>query len=208
MSTATHALGTLFDGAPDLLDGFTSAPTAARIIPMPAPRKTLGEHLAGVDLILEALDQLDAEDVTEARTLELSEDLISALAGTREKVDNVNRVLAMFEGLEASAEAEIARLAARVARFARQRERLTDYVLATMTASGLKQLDGDTVTLKLRTNPVKVAIEDPDAIPDKFLRWKAPPPPEPNKDLIKSELKAGREVAGARLVQTTRLERK
>jgi len=193
MSTASLALGTLFDGAPDLLDGFEAAPaTTALVLEMPAPKKTLRDHLEGVDLILETLDQLDAEDLTEARKVELSEDLISALAGTRAKVDNVHRALAMFEGLEAAAETEIARLAARVARFARQRERLTDYVMATMSASKLTQLDGETVTFKLRTNPVKVAIDDPDLIPQNLLRFKAPPPPEPNKDAIKSELKCGR----------------
>jgi hypothetical protein len=181
--------------------------TAHQVIPMPL-KKTLAEHLAGVDLIIEALEQLDEQDLTEDRKLALSTELIDALAGTREKVDNVHRVFCTFEGLVAAAETEVARLAKRIATYERQRERLNEYVLATMEASGLPKLEGNTVTLTARKNPVKVVIDDESLIPTTLKRYKAPPPPEPNKDMIKSELKTGREVAGAHLAQTTRLERK
>lgn len=181
--------------------------TPAPVIEMPL-KKTLAEHLAGVDLIIEALEQLDDAELTEDRKLALSAELIDALAGTRDKVDNVHRAFSTFEGLIAAAETEVARLAKRIATYERQRERLTDYVLATMEASKLPKLEGNTVTLTARKNPVKVVIDDETLIPSNLKRFKAPPPPEPNKDLIKSELKAGREVPGARLAQTTRLERK
>jgi hypothetical protein len=216
MSAAFSPLGPLFDGAPDLYADYSPeydqrAPISAPVIemPAPAPKQTLRDHLSGVELILAALDELDAADqLTEEQKFALSEDLISALAGTRQKVDNVSRVLAMFEGLEASAAAEIERLKTRAARFARQRERLTDYVLATMQASNLRELAGDTVTLKLRQNPPRVAIDDEQAIPARLKRFKPAPPPEPNKTMIAAELKAGREVPGARLIESARLDRK
>jgi hypothetical protein len=179
------------------------APPALAVV----PKRSLRDYLAGVDLILEALDQLDPADLTEDRRAELSADLISALAGTREKVDNTNRVLAMFEGLEAAAAAEIARLTSRAKRYARQHQRLTDYVLATMEASAIQQLDGETSTLKARKNPPSVVIDDPAAIPSQYFRYAPAPPPTPDKAAIKSALKARLTVEGARLIQTSRLVR-
>jgi hypothetical protein len=162
--------------------------------------------LEGVDLILEAIEQLDAENLTEERKLELSTDLISALAGTREKVDNVNTVISMWEGLEASAAVEIERLKKRAAGFARRRQRLTDYVLATMEASHLPKLDGETSTLALRRNPPSVCIDDMAQIPGEYLRYPVPALTV-DKPAIARDLKAHHDVPGARLVQSVRLVR-
>jgi hypothetical protein len=203
------ATPTLFDQAPDLWDDYEAeaAPPAA---PAPAltlvPKRSLRDHIEGVDLILEALDQLDGENLSEERTLELSTDLISALAGTREKVDNVSRCIAMFDGLEASAAAENERLKKRAATFARQRQRLIDYTLATMEASKLPKLEGNTSTLALRKNPPSVRIDDETAIPRTYFRFPVPPPVV-DKAAIARDLKALREVPGARLVTSNRLVR-
>jgi hypothetical protein len=178
------------------------APSALAIV----PKGSLRSHIEGVDLILEALEQLDGENLTDQRKLELSEDLISALAGTRQKVDNVNSVLSMFEGLEASASKEIERLKARAARYANQRQRLTDYVLATMEASHLLKLDGETSTLALRRNPPSVCIDDMSQIPGEYLRYPVPALTV-DKTAIARDLKAQHDVPGARLVQSVRLVR-
>jgi hypothetical protein len=208
------ATPTLFDAAPDLWADYEtegapecapsngSTATTLRIV----PKRSLRDHLEGVDLILEAIEQLDVENITEERKLELSTDLISALAGTRSKVDNVSQVIGMFEGLEASAAAEIERLKKRAATFARQRQRLIDYVLATMEASKLPKLEGNTSTLALRKNPPAVRIEDETAIPRAYFRFPVPPPVV-DKAAIARDLKALREVPGARLVTSNRLVR-
>jgi hypothetical protein len=208
------ATPTLFDNAPDLWDAYEtegapecapssgSTATTLRIV----PKRSLRDHLEGVDLIIEAIEQLDAENITEERKLELSTDLISALAGTRQKVDNVNSVIGMYEGLEASAAAEIERLKKRTATFARQRTRLQDYVIATMEASKLPKLEGNTSTLALRKNPPSVRIEDETAVPRAYFRFPLPPPVV-DKASIASDLKRGVEIAGVRLVQTQRLVR-
>jgi hypothetical protein len=190
---------------PDRFDRYEApepAPPALTIV----PKGSLRSRIEGVDLILEALDQLDGENLTDQRKLELSEDLISALAGTKQKVDNVNSVLSMFEGLEASAAKEIERLKARAARYANQRQRLTDYVLATMEASHLPKLDGETSTLALRRNPPSVCIEDMSQIPGEYLRYPVPALTV-DKTAIARDLKAHHDVPGARLVQTVRLVR-
>jgi hypothetical protein len=203
------ATPTLFDAGPDLWDDYeTEAATPAASVPTLTlvPKRSLRDHLEGVDLIIEAIEQLDAENLSEERKLELSTDLISALAGTRQKVDNVNSVLSMFEGLEASAAAEIERLKKRAATFARQRTRLTDYVLATMEASHLPKLEGNTSTLALRKNPPSVRVDDEAAIPRTYFKFPVPPPVV-DKAAIARDLKALREVPGARLVTSNRLVR-
>jgi hypothetical protein len=206
MSTMSRLTG----WGPDLVDRYEApepAPPALAIV----PKGSLRSRIEGVDLILEALDQLDGENLTDQRKLELSEDLISALAGTRQKVDNVNSVLSMFgggkkKGLEASAAKEIERLKARAARYANQRQRLTDYVLATMEASHLPKLDGETSTLALRRNPPSVCIDDMSQIPGEYLRYPVPALTV-DKTAIARDLKAHHDVPGARLVQSVRLVR-
>lgn len=170
-------------------------------------KQTLREHITSVDAIAFAIEELDDEALTDAMRDEISAELIGAIAGTKAKVDNTARVLAMLEHLQTAAAAERDRLAARAARFERQHERLEKYVLATLEASGLDKLDGDTSTLSRRLNPPRVEL-DPEAKFDaEFLRYKPAPPAEPDKDLIKRALKSHREVAGARLTQSARLVR-
>lgn len=170
-------------------------------------KRTLAEHLSGVEAILDTLEGLDDDSLDEAARLELSEMLIAELAGTRKKVDNVSAALATFESLEAAAAREIERLDARRTRYARMRTRLTDYVLATMEASALPKLEGDFVTLTRRLNPPSVRIDDADAVPGAFLRTPPVPAPVPDKTAIARALKAGDAVEGCRLVQSARLVR-
>lgn len=170
-------------------------------------RRTLADHVSGVETIIDTIEGLDDEALTDQDRLELSEMLIAELAGTRKKVDNVSAALSTWESLEAAASREIERLDARRQRFARSRERLTDYVLATMEASRIPKLEGDFVTLTRRMNPPSVRIDDAEAVPGAFLRVPPVPAPQPDKSAIARALKAGADVEGCRLVQTARLVR-
>lgn len=167
------------------------------------PKRSLRERIGGVDLILETIEALDDEALTDDVRDELSRQLITELAGTRAKVDATSAVLAMLEGLEAAANREIERLTIRAKRFARQQERLTDYVLATLDASQLTRIEGDTSTLARRPNPAKVEITEIAAIPREYLRHKPAPPPEPDKTAIARDLKKERPVPGACLAPKT-----
>lgn len=168
------------------------------------PKRSLRERIGGVDLILETIEALDAEDgMTPELQAELSAQLINEIAGTRAKVDATSSVLAMMDGLEAAAKKEVERLTIRANRFARQRERLTDYILATLQASDLARIEGDTSTLARRPNPAKVEITEIAAIPREYLRHKPAPPPEPDKTAIARDLKKERPVPGACLAPKT-----
>jgi chromosome segregation ATPase len=170
-------------------------------------RRTLAEHLSGVDAIIDTIEGLDDESLDEAARNELSAMLIAELAGTRRKVDNVSAALATWESLEASASREIERLTNRRNRFARLRERLEDYTLALMEASKLPKLEGDISTFARRMNPPSVRIDDAAAVPGAFLRTPPVPAPVPDKTAIAKALKAGDAVDGCSLQQTARLVR-
>jgi hypothetical protein len=190
----------LLDGAPDLLED--AAPRLAVV-----PKRSLRDHVEGVDFICDTIESLDDETLTDEARDELSRMLIEALAGTRAKVDNVSAAMATWESLEAGAKREIERLDARRARFARMRENLELHVMAIMEASQLAKLEGNVATLARRKNPPSVAIADPAAVPAGYLRTPPAPKPAPDKTLIKSVLQGGGEVPGCTLAQTWRLQR-
>jgi hypothetical protein len=173
----------------------------------PAPRRTLASHLEGVDYILDTIESMDDESLDDEARDELSKMLVVELAGTRAKVDNVSAALATWEGLEASATAEIARLEARRTRFTRMRERLELHVLAVLEASSLAKIEGNIATLTRRVNPPSVRIDEPAAIPFDYMRTPPRPAPVADKALIKSAILAGETVAGCSLVRSARLVR-
>lgn len=152
--------------------------------------------------LVQALD--DSNELTPGRFDHLSRELIEKLAGTREKVDNTTKVLAAFEHAAEAAALEAARLTARKQYFERQKQRLEAYVIATLEASDLIELDGETSTLKLRLNPPSVAISEGAQLAGEFLRV---PAPQPDKAAIKAALVAGEEVPGCTLERTKRLVR-
>jgi Siphovirus Gp157 len=181
------------------------------IVPKPeapqAPRVSLRRHIEGVEAIADTIEGLDDETLSAEERDELSAMLIGAIAGTKRKVDNTSNVLAMYEALEAGAKAEKERLAKRESFYARQIERLTDYVIATMTASDILKLEGETSTFALRKNPPSVVIEAGATFAYEFMVYPEAPAPRPDKDAIKRALKAKREIAGASLQSTMRLVR-
>lgn len=175
-------------------------------------RISLFELIADVDSITELVFALDdAGEMTPEIEEQLQTALVSAIAGTRAKVDRTASVIATFEAAEASASAEVARLSKRAAAFKRNRERLETFVLATLAASRLDKIDGETSTLSRRKNPAKVRIDCEQSIPFDFLRFPEQPPPPPavpDKKLIAAALKANPDaVPGAVLVQEYRLVR-
>lgn len=214
--SAPSFVGSLFDRTPDLdvdytplLQASIERATNVRFMPPAAetPKKTLREHLSDVDAIADTIEALDAEDLSDEDREQLSRMLIEAITGTKRKVDNSTQVLAMYEHLETAALAEGVRLQLRAKRFARQRERLETYLIATLEASGLKKLDGETSAIALRTCPERVVIDDESAIPPAFLRLPAPPAATPDKTAIKQAIAGGFTVAGAHVERGRKLVR-
>jgi hypothetical protein len=185
-----------------------SMPEASGIALVPK-RITLRAHIEGVDAILLTIGDLDEEDLTAEEKDELSAMLISALAGTRKKVDATSGAIARLEHQLAADKAERDRLAKRVQRDERQLERLEDYVLAVLEASNLPCIQGETSTLKRQKNPASV-VPDPTfcgPLAPEFIREPKPAPWTEDKNAIKIAIKGGRIVPGFTTASEMRLVR-
>ena len=82
---------------------------------------------------------------------------------------------------------------------------LKEYVKRAMEATNTLKIDDPVVPLKIAKNPPKLIIDEGAVLPDKYMRV-IPEHKEPDKDLIKADLKAGIGVVGTRLEQGTRLK--
>jgi len=171
-------------------------------------RMSLFELVRDVEGIADLLDALDdSGELTPEIESQLQADLIAAVAGTKEKIDRTTSVLASFEAAEAAAKTEAERLVNRAKRFARQRDYLERTVIAVLTSSNQKRIDGSTSSVAIRVNPPSVLIDDAAAIPAAYLRLPKPPEPAPDKTAIKAALQAGAIVPGCRIAQSVRLVR-
>lgn len=172
------------------------------------PRRSLFAHIAEVESLADTVDALDrANELTAEAAEQLQAALCLAVAGTKQKIDRVTSTLAAFESGASAAKLEAARLTARAARFERNHERLSLFVLAALEASKLDALDGETSGISRRKNPPKVVIDSEAEIPVDFLYWPDEPPPpdaQPDKKKIAASLKLDpASVPGARIGPTT-----
>ncbi|MEY4345279.1 MAG: hypothetical protein RL032_1111 [Pseudomonadota bacterium] len=152
--------------------------------------KQLAERLSNMDL--------DAETV--ADTIESSglTDEISA------KAQGVLLVAKSAEQYLPHLEAEIARLTALKKRHERIAAGLRDYLKQNMQQAGIERINCPLFDVSLRVNPPSVEVFDEAQVPASY--WHTPEPkPSISKSAVAAELKAGREVAGCRLVSATRL---
>jgi hypothetical protein len=152
--------------------------------------RAVADQLADMDLPPEVVS-----DTLESITLPLEQKAVAVAAFAR--------------NLEATAEqieqAEKAMYARRKAMQNRAKH-LRDYLLASMQHAGISKIDHPQFVIAVRTNPESVLIHDERQIPIDYMRQPDPPPPVPDKNLIKSALKDGYDVPGALLQRTQRLD--
>ena len=207
LQTLMSPITNLLDAAQDLHgEEWGDAAASPRLAVV--PKRSLRDHVSGIDLIIETIQALEDDDaLTDEAREDLSRMLVGELAGTRRKVDNVNGALATWESLDAAAAKEIERLQKRRERFSKLTDRLEMHVLAVLEASDLPKIEGEISTLARKKNPPSVAVLEPAAVPVEYMRQPAPPKAAPDKALIKSALLAGAEVPGCGLVSSYRLVR-
>jgi hypothetical protein len=88
-------------------------------------------------------------------------------------------------------------------------DRIREFVLATMQATGVLKINSTRMALSVRQNPPAVCIPDIELVP---AEYRLPPPeptaPGPDKKAIKAAIESGQEIAWATLTRTNRLEEK
>jgi hypothetical protein len=183
------------------------ASPALALVPKRMSLYELVRDTEGIADLVEALDA--ADELTEEVSAQLSEALCLSIAGTKDKIDRSCGVLASFEAAQAAAKAERDRLDLRVKYFARQAQRLEDYLMAVLVSSNLKRMDGNTSSISRTLNPASAipdgTVEGP--LAPEFVRTPKPAPWEPDKTAIKAAITAGKEVPGWSTARTQRLVR-
>ena len=108
----------------------------------------------------------------------------------------------------AAIDAEILRLQTLKARREKVAQAIRDYVKTCMEHASIEKIDCPLFSISIRKNPPAVDITDLLSLPAEYWTTPAPKPPvaAPDKNAIKNAIKAGIDVIGARLTQTTRLE--
>ena len=147
-----------------------------------------------------ALADLELDEQTVADTLE-------GLSGDLEvKATNVAMFARNLESTAAAIKAAEADMAERRKRIERRADGLRSYLMRCMDAAAITAIESPHFRLAIRANPAAVDVFDAAQIPADYWRQPAPPPPAPDKTLIKAALKDGFDVPGARLVHGQRLE--
>lgn len=119
-----------------------------------------------------------------------------------EKRDQVGAFLARIEAESEALKKEEQRLAMRRRSFDRIKEVFEDSLHAQMQNWGVVKVEGHRFSFTVKKNPPRVNIINEAEIPGEFISYT----PTINKMGIKDALEEGKEVAGAELVQGTRLE--
>lgn len=146
------------------------------------------------------LADLDLDDQTINDTLE-------GLAGDLEvKACNVAMFARNLQATSAAIKEAEAAMHARGKAYDRRADGILRYLLSCMKATGISKIESPLFVLRVRDNPAAVDVFDHLQLPAEFMRQPDPPPPSPDKVAIKEAIKGGRDVPGARLTQSQRLE--
>jgi len=154
------------------------------------------QHLA------DQLASMDLDATTVADTIEAS-GLVDDFSAKAVGIEMVARSMEMSAP---AIDAEIDRLTALKKQRQKAAAGLRAYLLHNMQESGIEKLESPLFKISVRANPPAVDIFEPGLVPAEFMHQPAPPPPSPNKTAINAEIKEGREVQGARLTTSYRLE--
>lgn len=115
----------------------------------------------------------------------------------RDKVDAIAFVLDDLNGMASQLKARADINAKSAQQFTKAAERLKEYLKGTMTVFGIQEVSGSDERFKLTPTAMSLIVNDVDALPEFYLVRKTVV--EPNKELIKKDLEAMKNVPGAKL---------
>lgn len=121
------------------------------------------------------------------------------------KAQNVAYAIRNLEESAAAIKRAEADMAERRKRIERRAEAIRDYLKQCMELAGVSRVECPHFALSIAKNPASVEIYEAALIPADYMKETPPPPPSPDKTLIKQAIKDGFDVPGARLTHGTRL---
>lgn len=142
---------------------------------------------------------------------EVDAEALTALLGeiTDRFENKAAAVVAYIRNISGEAKAfkdESARLAAKGVALERRAASLESYLEHEMRRCNLIECKAGIASLKFVKNPWSVEIDPGVTLPPEYMRQPPTPPPAPDKKLLAEDLKAGKVIEGARLVQKERLK--
>lgn len=146
-----------------------------------------------------AQDGFDPQTI--ADTIESSE-IFDAIQNKAQAIEQIARNAEMHTS---AIDAEIERLQDLKEHRIKIATGLRNYLLTNMQRLNISKIESPLVSFSIKDNPPSVEIEDQLQIPAEYMKQPEPPTPKPNKQKIAADIKAGKQIPGARLVQTQRL---
>lgn len=138
---------------------------------------------------------------------EVTEDMIKeALDSISEEIElkavNIAKLIKSIESDIAGVKAEKDRLAAKEKSMSNKVKNLKEYLYSAMKLTGKEKIKTDLFSFNIQKNPASVNVISDTDIPEEFL---VEMPKQINKKAILEKLKAGEDVPGCELQQTTSL---
>lgn len=153
------------------------------------------------------LEQLGTDEQLDETTLQAIQNTLEGLEGEIEvKTQNVAAYALNLDAYAEAAKDASKQLAERAKRIERRAQALRDYIRSQLEVATITKIEGPEFTISIRKNPASVVVAANADLGDEWMVFPEPPPPTPDKRKIGDALKAGKEVRGCSLIQTTRLE--
>ena len=150
------------------------------------------------DLKLYNLSQLMTEALEIENEVERHQKFNELELKVAEKIDNIVKFNQNLDSSIVAIDAEVIRLEELKDSFQKKQDWLKMYLKNTMEAAGLLKFNTDLFKIRIQRNPPSVEILNEAAIPDAYKKTKTEITIDKNK--LKSDLTAGIEVAGVRLI--------
>jgi hypothetical protein len=155
------------------------------------------------DFFTSAAEQLEASGgLSEEQNAELASYLQTENSEILGKRDRLGEFLARLDSEAEAIRAEEKRLAARRMGFNKIAACLRISIHQQMLDCGIRRVEGRLFSFAIRKNPTRVEIRNQDEIPPEFITYE----PHIDRTAIKYALEEGKEVSGAELLQSTRLD--
>lgn len=140
------------------------------------------------------LHELSADD--EGMEIAIRDTLEGITGEFREKAANLVKFTQNMDADIDSLDAEIKRLQARKKAMENKKQALRDYLRENMEYTGISKIECPLFTITCSKSAQAVAIDDEDALPERYVKTER----KPKRAELKAALKAGEHIEGARLV--------
>ncbi len=146
------------------------------------------------------LEALNLDEVTIADTLEGDSTELA------EKIEDCGWVIKNMDSFIGAIKAEEVRLADRRKNHEKIMAGIKEYLLSNMVACNMLKIECPVFSVTIVNNPGSVVIDNDKLLPDEY--WTVPelPIPNPNKRMIGTDIRSGKEVPGAHMEQSQRVE--